>query len=217
MKRLTREWIGKAEDDYQAAHRLRDENRRFHDQICFHCQQSAEKYLKAVLQEAGVRFDRTHDLERLLIVLLPAHTRLRGLRRGLKFLRRFAVETRYPGDRATKRDAGGTSLGAAGARGLPSRARNSAAVSASPPSRLARHSGTANDFVLETRCMSSGRHKIGTGDYHRVRTPHTREFPSFSARAACKSPKDSPIIDYAANRRRGAAHLITAGSSFPFG
>ena len=76
MKRLTREWFGKAEDDYQAAHRLRDESRRFHDQICFHCQQSAEKYLKGVLQEGGVRFDRTHDLEKLLIVLLPAHTRL---------------------------------------------------------------------------------------------------------------------------------------------
>ena len=43
MKRLTREWVGKAEDDYQAAHRLKDESRRFHDQICFHCQQSTEK------------------------------------------------------------------------------------------------------------------------------------------------------------------------------
>ena len=105
MKRLTREWVGKAEDDYHAAERLSDKSRRFHDQICFHCQQSAEKYLKAVLQERGIPFGRTHDLEKLLIVLLPAHARLRGVRRGLKFLRRFAVETRYPGDRATRRDA----------------------------------------------------------------------------------------------------------------
>ena len=71
MKRLTREWVGKAEDDFHAAHRLRGKSRRFHDQICFHCQQAAEKYLKAVLQERGVLFDRTHDLEKLLIVLLP--------------------------------------------------------------------------------------------------------------------------------------------------
>jgi HEPN domain-containing protein len=105
MKRLTREWVDKAEDDYQAAHRLGDKSRRFHDQVCFHCPQSAETYLKAVLQERGVRFDRTHDLEKLLIVLLPAHTTLRRLRRGLKFLRRFAVETRYPGERATRREA----------------------------------------------------------------------------------------------------------------
>ncbi len=105
MKRLTREWVGKAEDDYQAANRLNDISGRFHDQICFHCQQSAEKYLKAVLQQTGVYFDRTHDLEKLLIVLLPAHARLHSLRRGLKFLRRFAVETRYPGERATGRQA----------------------------------------------------------------------------------------------------------------
>jgi HEPN domain-containing protein len=105
MKRLTREWARKAEDDYLAAHRLRDESRRFRDQICFHCQQAAEKYLKGILQERGVRFDRTHDLEKLLIALLPTHTRLQGLRRGLKVLRHYAVETRYPGDRATKREA----------------------------------------------------------------------------------------------------------------
>ena len=43
MKSLTREWVGKVEDDYQAAHRLRELSRRFHHQICFHCQQSAEK------------------------------------------------------------------------------------------------------------------------------------------------------------------------------
>jgi HEPN domain-containing protein len=105
MKKLTREWVVKAEDDYQAAHLLKEVSRRFHDQVCFHCQQSAEKYLKAVLQERAVRIDRTHDLERLLIVLLPAHPKLGGLRRGLKLLRRFAVETRYPGERAAGREA----------------------------------------------------------------------------------------------------------------
>ena len=33
MKRLTREWVGKAEDDYQAAHRLSEVSRRLHDQV----------------------------------------------------------------------------------------------------------------------------------------------------------------------------------------
>ena len=155
MKRLTREWIGKAEDDYQAAHRLRDENRRFHDQICFHCQQSAEKYLKAVLQEAGVRFDRTHDLERLLIVLLPAHTRLRGLRRGLKFLRRFAVETRYPGDRATKRDAARHFAGRSGCARIAvsssefSRGERKPAVKISAPQRNGKRLRAGNTLYVK--------------------------------------------------------------------
>jgi HEPN domain-containing protein len=43
----------------------------FHDHACFHCQQSAEKYLKARLEEAGIMSPRTHDLKNLLPLLLP--------------------------------------------------------------------------------------------------------------------------------------------------
>jgi HEPN domain-containing protein len=48
MKPSTREWIKKAESDYQAALALaRRRKISFYDQACFLCQQSAEKYLKA--------------------------------------------------------------------------------------------------------------------------------------------------------------------------
>jgi hypothetical protein len=68
MKRLTREWISKAEDDYQAARRLGDERGRFHDQVCFHCQQAAEKYLKGLLQERGApSIELTTWRDRLMI------------------------------------------------------------------------------------------------------------------------------------------------------
>ena len=50
MKRMTREWIRKAEDDFRAAGVLAAGSEPFHDQVCFHCQQSAEKYLKALLE-----------------------------------------------------------------------------------------------------------------------------------------------------------------------
>jgi len=76
-----------------------------HDGVCFHCQQCAEKYLKALLQELGIRVRRTHELLKLLGDLQLHHPSLRSLRRGLDFLTRFAVETRYPGDDATKRQA----------------------------------------------------------------------------------------------------------------
>ncbi len=68
----------------------------FHDQQCFHCQQSAEKYLKAVLKELGQSIPRTHDLNHLLNLLGPCYPNLRSLRRGLVFLAEFAVDTRYP-------------------------------------------------------------------------------------------------------------------------
>jgi HEPN domain-containing protein len=73
--------------------------------VCFHCQQSAEKYLKALLEELGLRVPRTHNLDDVLNLLLPHHPGLRSLRRGLIFLTYFAVETRYPGESASKRQA----------------------------------------------------------------------------------------------------------------
>jgi HEPN domain-containing protein len=76
-----------------------------HDIVCFHCQQSTEKYLKALLNELGAAIPKTHDLDDLLGLLAPHHPTLRALRRGLKFLTDFAVEIRYPGESASKRQA----------------------------------------------------------------------------------------------------------------
>ena len=104
MKRLTAEWVQKAEGDFLAAKALAGESLPLHDAVCFHCQQSAEKYLKALLKEASVRIPRTHELV-ALSSLLPPHYCLRGFTRGLEFLTRFAVEKRYPGRSATKRQA----------------------------------------------------------------------------------------------------------------
>lgn len=95
--------MSKAESDLQAAQKLATGNSSLHDQVCFHCQQSAEKYLKALLEEAGLKIPRTHELEELLELNLPTHPKLQSLRRGLSFLNDFAVEYRYPGVTARKR------------------------------------------------------------------------------------------------------------------
>ena len=105
MKRKTREWVRKAESDLTGASQLAGTKPRQNDLICFHCQQAAEKYLKAVLQELGLKIPHTHDLDDLLDLLLPHHATLRPLRRGLRFLTQFAVDYRYPGENATKRQA----------------------------------------------------------------------------------------------------------------
>jgi HEPN domain-containing protein len=96
MKKLTKPWVRKAEDDFLAAEELGQANILLLDQICFHCQQSAEKYLKALLQEHGASVPRTHVLQELLARLLPQVPSLRGLKRGAEFLTRYAVETRLP-------------------------------------------------------------------------------------------------------------------------
>ena len=73
--------------------------------MCFHCQQCAEKYLKALLEELGLPVPRTHILVALLPSLVPHHASLRSFRRALDFLTRYAVDTRYPGEAANKRQA----------------------------------------------------------------------------------------------------------------
>ena len=76
-----------------------------HDGVSFHCQQCAEKYLKALLEELGLPVAKTHDLDHLLTTLLAHHAQLRALRRGLLFLSDFAVDTRYPSNWTNKRQA----------------------------------------------------------------------------------------------------------------
>lgn len=105
MKRLTKEWVAKAEADFQVANTLIESRPPVHDARCFHCQQAAEKYLKALLEELGLKIPRTHNLEDLMSLLLQHHPSLRSLHRGLIFLTDFAVETRYPGENANKRQA----------------------------------------------------------------------------------------------------------------
>ena len=103
MKRKTATWVRKAEDDWDAACELAARSPPLRDAACFHCQQAAEKYLKALLQELGVVVPRTHDLDTLLLILLPHDATLRPLRRGLRTLTRYAVDYRYPFERATIR------------------------------------------------------------------------------------------------------------------
>ncbi|OGA19394.1 MAG: DNA-binding protein [Betaproteobacteria bacterium RIFCSPLOWO2_02_FULL_63_19] len=103
MKPLTREWVNKAEGDYATATReARARKSPNYDATCFHAQQCVEKYLKAVLQECGIAFGRTHNLEALLAPLLGRHPEWAALRPMLRDLTAYAVETRYPGESSDK-------------------------------------------------------------------------------------------------------------------
>ncbi len=105
MKRLTEEWVRKGEADYVVATMTRREIPLLHDVVCFHCQQAAEKYLKALLEELGLLVPRTHNLDDVVNLMVQHYPSLRSLRRGLVFLTRFAVEARYPGHNTRKRQA----------------------------------------------------------------------------------------------------------------
>jgi HEPN domain-containing protein/predicted nucleotidyltransferase len=106
MRRQTSKWVRKAEDDIIGSRKLVQNKPPLHDLVCFHCQQSAEKYLKGVLQEWGLVPPRTHNLVDLLILLLlPRDPSLQSLRRRVDPLTRYSVDFRYPDERATNRQA----------------------------------------------------------------------------------------------------------------
>ncbi len=105
MKSQTKLWVRKAEDDFVGARTLEQNKPQLDDLICFHCPQSAEKYVKALVQEFGMVVPRTHILEDLLLLLLPHDSTLKRLRRSLVSLTRYAVVFRYPGKLASKKKA----------------------------------------------------------------------------------------------------------------
>jgi hypothetical protein len=75
MKKTTREWVKKAEDDYTLARQASRSIIPLHDGVYFHCQQCAEKYLKGLMEELGLAVPKTHDLDVLLTALVPTTRR----------------------------------------------------------------------------------------------------------------------------------------------
>lgn len=106
MKPETREWTAKADADLNTAKReaavVESPN---YDAVCFHAQQCAEKYLKAVLVENDLRIPRIHDLEALLNQLMPLYPALSMVMHSARILSAMAVEVRYPGMSADEDDA----------------------------------------------------------------------------------------------------------------
>src|SRR4051812_33402774 len=98
MNKTVREWVAKAQDDFQSAGvLLRVRKSRPNDAICFHCQQCAEKLMKAVLIAGKVIPPRTHNLEELSALLRGLDPTWHWPNRELQFLSSGAVIFRYPG------------------------------------------------------------------------------------------------------------------------
>lgn len=101
MKPATTEWVSKAEGDFATAGReIRARKMPNYDAVCFHCQQCAEKYLKAILQENEKRIPKIHNLLELLAMILKLDGSYEFLKADLDVLEEFSVRYRYPGDTA---------------------------------------------------------------------------------------------------------------------
>lgn len=103
MKRETAKWVRKAEEDWLGVQQLVGQDPLLRDLVCFHCQQSAEKYLKALVQDLGIVVPKTHNLRDLFKLLIPHDKTLTPFQRGSWSLTRYAVDFRYPSWRTTTR------------------------------------------------------------------------------------------------------------------
>ena len=99
---IAEKWMIKAMGDLLAAQRLYS---FFHpkqlDISCYHCQQAAEKALKAVLvyREAVEEVPYTHDLVVLLDCCIPLDDNFVNMRTDCIGLTPYATQTRYPNNR----------------------------------------------------------------------------------------------------------------------
>jgi|RifCSP13_3_1023840.scaffolds.fasta_scaffold71427_3 HEPN domain-containing protein len=98
-------WVDLAEEDYLTAQSALRRRKPLVHSSCFHAQQCAEKYLKALLVSRGRTFPRVHDLLLLSTlseqsgILLPIEAS------QLHTLTDFSVRVRYPGETPTVEDA----------------------------------------------------------------------------------------------------------------
>jgi HEPN domain-containing protein len=95
---FTRRWLERAEADWRLCHRLVADPEPYPEAIAFHCQQAAEKYLKAYLTWQQVESPKTHDIKRLLELVGSCDQTLAENLDDAASLTPYAVEYRYPGD-----------------------------------------------------------------------------------------------------------------------
>lgn len=91
-----REWKAKADGDLRSARTLLELDPPETDAVAFHCQQAAEKYLKALLVALGVDPPRTHDLGVLRELASDRYPEVEDLQEACDYLTPFVVQVRYP-------------------------------------------------------------------------------------------------------------------------
>lgn len=97
-KEIARQWLAKAEQDITSAEALLSQNPPLLYPSCFHAQQAAEKYLKALLTWHQIEFPKTHAIEQLLDLLKDTDTEIASSLRDAVVLTPYGVDIRYPGD-----------------------------------------------------------------------------------------------------------------------
>lgn len=97
MQKETQNWISKANKDLvTAGFALQSVDGPLPVTTALHCQQAAEKYLKAFLQEHGIAFTRQRNLTPLLESCISVDNSFEDLRSDINRLEGYSIASRYP-------------------------------------------------------------------------------------------------------------------------
>jgi HEPN domain-containing protein len=95
-----RDWTDRARLDLRAAERLLADDSELAEPALYHCQQAAEKILKAYLVWHDRPFAKTHNLVLLLNLCITIAPEFSELEDAANTLTPYAVAFRYPGEDA---------------------------------------------------------------------------------------------------------------------
>lgn len=93
-----RQWLIKANHDIGSAQRLLTGDAPFLDTAVYHCQQAAEKALKAYLTLKDTPFQKVHDLAVLIEQCMDLDRTFEQIIDISEILTPYATAFRYPGD-----------------------------------------------------------------------------------------------------------------------
>lgn len=96
IKGIVKEWVKFADMDFQASKTLMNHFPQPFEIICYHCQQSAEKYLKAFLISQNQEAPRTHDLIKLRKMCETFDEDFQRIKMETIDLTNYGVLPRYP-------------------------------------------------------------------------------------------------------------------------
>jgi len=97
-QKLVDEWLVFAKENLlYAKDGMKAEYSPYHT-ICFLCQGSAEKYLKAYLISRDWELEKIHDLKQLIGYALRYDQNFGELKKEAEILNEYITEGRYPGD-----------------------------------------------------------------------------------------------------------------------
>ena len=95
---LVKSWLRLAKENLLFARSGMKEHYAPYHTICFLCQGSAEKYLKAFLIWNGWKLKKIHDLKDLLVFCIDYNPEFEKLKEECGLLNEYIIEGRYPGD-----------------------------------------------------------------------------------------------------------------------